>query len=65
MRTPIDALESALGRATLLDRYRHARPGRVILEMSASDRELLKQLTSEDVAKHRVWDGKGEERCWL
>ena len=58
-RTPIDALENAIGRALILARYskhnRDTKPGQVILEASAGDRELLKKLASDDVAKLRVW----------
>jgi hypothetical protein len=57
-RTPLDALDNAIGRALILDRYsrhnRGTRPGQVILEMPAEDRELLKKLTSEELCKRRV-----------
>jgi len=52
-KTPLEALECAISRAWLLDRYKrglpHTKPGDVINEMPAEYRRLLRELRSEDM----------------
>jgi hypothetical protein len=55
-RTPKDALRDAIARTVLSSSLRSQAdvPGAVIESMSPEDRELLRQLTSEDAADVRV-----------
>ena len=55
--TPLEALESAITRSYLLDRYRgqsrRSRPGEVIEDLSPEHRKLLTELSSNDTLSIR------------
>lgn len=52
---PVDALDRMISKGIYLDRGRCPKPGAILERMTDKDRELLKQLKSDDIKNIRAY----------